>query len=48
MNKTLSTPIGEFAAQIDQALGTQIEAYLGIPYARAEAFGLPEPIDSYS
>ena len=48
MNKTLVTPIGEFSSQIETILGRSIEAYLGIPYAKAEAFGLPEPADSYA
>ena len=48
MNKTLTTPIGEFTAQIDPVLGKKIEAYLGIPYAKAAPFALPEPADSYS
>ena len=47
MNKTLVTPIGEFSSQSETIRGKSIEAYLGIPYARAEAFGLPEPVDSY-
>ena len=47
MNKSLKTPIGEFTAQIDPVLGEKIEAYLGIPYAKSEAFGLPEIVDTY-
>lgn len=46
-SKKLVTPIGEFTAQIDQILGKDVEAYLGIPYAKAEAFGLPEIVDTY-
>ena len=48
MSKILTTPIGEFTAQIDPTLGREIEVYLGIPYAKAEAFGMPEVVDSYS
>ena len=48
MNKTRTTPIGEFTAQIDPVLGKKIEAYLGIPYAKAAPFALPESLDSYS
>ena len=48
MNKTLITSIGEFTSQIETIQGSFIEAYLGIPYAQAETFGLPEPVDSYS
>ena len=47
MSKTLSTPIGEFEAKIDQVFDKSIEAYLGIRYAKALPFGLPEPVDSY-
>ena len=47
-NKKLMTPIGEFTAQMDLILGKEVEAYLGIPYAKAEAFGLPESVDSYT
>ena len=48
MNKSLKTPIGEFTVQTERVLGKKVEAYLDIPYARAEAFELPEPVDSYS
>ena len=48
MSKILTTPFGAFTAQIDHTLEKEIEAYLGIPYARAEAFELPELVDSYS
>ena len=48
VNKTRTTPIGEFTAQIDPVLENNIEAYLGIPYAKAAPFALPEILDSYS
>ena len=48
MNKTRTTPIGEFTAQIEPVLGKKIEAYLGIPYAKAAPFALPESVHSYS
>ena len=41
MNKIRTTPIGEFTAQIEPVLGKKIEAYLGIPYAKAAPFALP-------
>ncbi len=48
MSKTLATPIGEFSFQIENIHKKLIEAYLGIPYAHAAPFGLPEPVDNYS
>ena len=47
MGKTLVTPIGEFAVQTERVLGKEVEACLGIPYAKSEAFGLPEMVDTY-
>ncbi|MBR0172620.1 MAG: carboxylesterase/lipase family protein [Lachnospiraceae bacterium] len=47
MSKTLSTPIGEFYAKTDRVSDQNIEAYLGIRYATAHPFGLPEPVDRY-
>ena len=40
MNKILTTPIGDFSAQIERISGKNVEAYLGVRYAKAEPFAI--------
>lgn len=39
--------LGQFLCEDEMVNGVAVQSFLGIPYARAELFGLPEPIFRY-
>ncbi|HHU96403.1 MAG TPA: carboxylesterase family protein [Petrimonas sp.] len=47
MNNTKQLNLGTFVYQSENVDGVEVQSFLGIPYAKAERFGMPIMIDTY-
>lgn len=47
MKETKQLNLGTFICENEKVNGTNVQAYLGIPYAKSERFGMPKMIESY-
>ena len=47
MRKKLQIGLGTFVYEIENVAGINVQRFLGIPYAEAERFGMPQMLESY-